>query len=369
MQDRTTHHRAKGPRRAPRIAGMAIAAALLAAFGQGAGHDAGHGAGHGALAAEPERKEVRLAVGSVIMNYMPVGLTVALDHFRKEGLTVTVENFQAGGSKALQAMLGGSVDVVVGAYDHTIQMQAKGKEIACVVQLNTRPGNSLGVRADLADKVRSGKDLKGLRIGITTPGSSADMAVRYYLARNGVAARDARIIAVGSGSPGMVALENNNIDALLYWDPVATLLLQKNAVKVLFDARTAAGNKDAFGSEDSPFACLYAPKAFIETNPETTQRLVDAFIRTLRFIASQPAASVVDALPDNWKLPNQRDLNIAIMEASRGMFSTDGRTDPKGAEVPLAILSGFDETIKPETIDLSRTYTNRFVEEAARRIP
>ncbi|PWU70974.1 myristoyl transferase [Ochrobactrum sp. POC9] len=323
------------------------------------------GAAH---AAEPEKKAVTLAVGSVIMNYMPVGLADATGAFEKQGLNVTVENFKAGGSKALQALVGGSVDVVVGAYDHTIQMQSKGKSIECVVQLNTLPGNSLAVRADLGDKVKTGADLKGLKIGITTPGSSADMAVRYYLQRNGLKPTDAEIIAVGSGTPGMVALEQGNVDALIYWDPVATILNQKKAVKVLFDARTPEGNTQAFGGPASPFACLYATKEFVDANPETVQRLVDAFISTLRYIHENPAAEIVDALPDNWKLPNQRDLNIAIMEASKPMFSQDGKTIPDSVKINYGIVSAYSDEVKNAKIDLEKTYTNVFAEEAAKRL-
>lgn len=321
-----------------------------------------------ARAAEPEKKDISLAVGSVIMSYMPVGLADATGAFKKEGLNVTVENFKAGGSKALQALIGGSVDVVVGAYDHTIQMQAKGKFVECVVQFNTLPGNSLAVRAALADKVNSGADLKGLKIGITTPGSSTDMAIRYYLQRNGLKPTDAQIIAVGSGTPGMVALEQGNVDALIYWDPVATILEQKKAVKVLFDARTPEGNMKAFGGSVSPFACLYATKDFIDKNPETIQRLVDAFVSTLRFIHDKPSAEIVDALRDTWKLPNQRDLNIAIMDASKQMFSTDGMTIPDSVKINYGIVSAYTDEVKNADIDLTQTYTNRFAEEAAKRL-
>ena len=71
---------------------------------------------------------------------MPVELGVKLGSFKEEGLDVTVENFQAGGSKALQALIGGSVDGTIGFYDHTIQMQAKGQPILAVAQYGRYPG-------------------------------------------------------------------------------------------------------------------------------------------------------------------------------------------------------------------------------------
>lgn len=138
-----------------------------------------------AHAAEPEKTKLKIAVGSQILNYMPLELGVKLGSFKDQDLEVTVENFQAGGSKALQALIGGSVDGTVGFYDHTIQMQAQGKQISCVFLLNDIPGVLLGIRSDLVDKVKSGADLKGLKLGITAPGSSTDTMARYYIKKSG----------------------------------------------------------------------------------------------------------------------------------------------------------------------------------------
>lgn len=321
----------------------------------------------GSVAAEePETKAVTIAVGSAILNYMPLPLTEALGNFDKEGLDVTVQNFQAGGSKALQALIGGSVDGVVGFYDHTIQMQAKRKDISCVFLLNEVPGIVFGVRADLADKVNSGADLKGLKIGITTPGSSTDMIARYYVKESGLGPRDVDFIGVGSGAPGMTALENKSVDALGFYDPIATLLTRKNAVKILFDGRTVDGSKKAFGGI-YPTACLYLNQSFIDQNPETVQRLVDALLRTMRWIHSSSPEAIVDAIPPAYKL-DDRDLNIEIMKASTSLFSKNGLFNPEAVKTPLAVLGSYDPAIAAAGIDLSKTYTNRFAEEAAKRL-
>ncbi|QQO12066.1 ABC transporter substrate-binding protein [Bradyrhizobium diazoefficiens] len=317
-------------------------------------------------AGEPEKAKLKIAVGSQILNYMPLELGVKLGMFRDEGLDVTVENFQAGGSKALQALIGGSVDGTVGFYDHTIQMQAQGKEISCVFLLNDIPGVLLGVRNDLADKVRTGADLKGLKLGITAPGSSTDTMARYYIKKAGLGPRDVNIIAVGSGAPGMVALEAKNIDALVYFDPVATLLARKSSATPLFDARTIDGSKQAFGGI-YPTACLYLQQSFIDKNPETVQRLVNAFLKTHRWINSAPTEQLVDAMPAGYKTDN-RDVNIEIMKASKALFSQTGQMDVEAAKVPLAVLSDYDPKIAAAKIDLTKTFTNRFADRAAQQL-
>lgn len=320
-----------------------------------------------ARAAEPEKTQLRVAVASQILNYMPFELAIKLGNFKEQGLDVTAENFQAGGAKALQALIGGSVDGAVGFYDHTIQMQAQGRTISCVFLINDVPGVLLGVRADLADKVKTGADLKGLKIGITTPGSSTDTMARFFVKKSGLGPRDVEIIAVGSGAPGMVALESKNIDALVYFDPTATLLARKGAAKPLFDARNAEGSKLAFGGV-YPTSCLYLKAEFIQANPETVQRLVNAMLKTHRWLASAPPEAIADAMPEGYRTKD-RDLQIEILKASTGLFSKTGQMDIEAAKVPLAVISSFDTKVDPTKIDLTKTYNNKFAEEAARRLP
>jgi NitT/TauT family transport system substrate-binding protein len=315
-------------------------------------------------AAESEQKHVSLSVGSSILNYLPAPLTVALGNFQKEGLDVKVENFQAGGSKALQALIAGSTDAVVGFYDHTIHMQAQGKDIVSVVVLNNTPGMVLAVQPDAG--INSGKDLKGKKIGVTTPGSSTDLFARYYVAKNGLTPEDVSFIAVGSGAPGMTAFERKQVDALVNFDPVASLISQRKAGKFLVDTRTAEGSKSVFGGP-YPTACLYVTRQFMEKNPETVQHLVNAFVRTLKWIASNTPETITDKLPKE-QLVGGRDEYVESLRHSKGIFSKDGLMDTAGPKTALAVLSSYDEKIRDAKVDLSKTYTNRFVGQALKAI-
>src|SRR5919198_787555 len=97
------------------VALAATLALVLAGCGGGGGGDKGG--------------TVRLGVGGqALLVYLPTTLAERLGYYRDEGLNVHIEDLQ-GGSKALQALQGGSVDVVSGYYDHTIQMQAKKRDV------------------------------------------------------------------------------------------------------------------------------------------------------------------------------------------------------------------------------------------------
>ena len=59
--------------------------------------------------------------------------------YKEEGLEVELQDFE-GGAKALQALVGGSADVVSGYYDHTIQMAAERRELVAFVTMLRYPG-------------------------------------------------------------------------------------------------------------------------------------------------------------------------------------------------------------------------------------
>jgi len=324
-------------------------------------------AGAGALLAAPalvraQTKSVTLGVGSAIIEYATAPLAPKLGFYASQGLSVQTQDFQAGGSKALQALVGGSVDVVIGSYDHTVTMQAQGKRVVGTVLLNNLPGVVFIAGKDVADRMHGPSDLKGLKglkVGVTTLGSSTDMFARYWAARGGLAPRDVQVIAVGSGAPGMVALQNKAIDVLGCYDPIATLIVQRGLGQVLVDTRTPEGAQTMFGGS-YPFACLYAMQPFLERNADTVQRLVNAQLSTLRWIRDSSAEQIVDALPASSRI-DDRALNIQVVEASKPLFSTTGLF---GADtrIPLEVLRSFDDKVKAASIDLSATFTNRFVE-------
>ena len=125
-----------------------------------------------AQAQKPETAKVHLAVGGKSsLYYLPLTVTERLGYFKDAGLDVEISDF-AGGAKSLQALIGGSADVVTGAFDHTIQMQAKNQPIVALVQLGRFPGFALALRKEKAASYKGPKDLKGMKIGVTAPGSS-----------------------------------------------------------------------------------------------------------------------------------------------------------------------------------------------------
>jgi NitT/TauT family transport system substrate-binding protein len=110
-----------------------------------------------------ETQSVRVAVGGkAILQYAPLTIAERLGYFKDAGVDIEIVDV-AGGARALEALVGGSAEVTAGAFDHTIQMQAKNQEIVGIVLFGRHPSFALAVRNEKASTYRDAQDLKGMK--------------------------------------------------------------------------------------------------------------------------------------------------------------------------------------------------------------
>jgi NitT/TauT family transport system substrate-binding protein len=309
--------------------------------------------------------KVRLAVGGQsALFYLPLNVTERLGYFKDEGLDVAISDF-AGGGRALQALMGGSADVVTGSFDHTIQMQAKKQTITAVVQLGRIPGFALGLVGPKAASYRGPADLKGLRIGVTAPGSSTHFMVLHMMAQAGLKPDDASFITTGTGPTAVAAARRGEIDALVNVDPVIGLLESEKIIRIVADTRTEAGTRQVYGGL-YPAAVLYLSPSYAQNNAKAVQSLTNAFVRGLKWIAGHSAEEIAKVMPPEHALGNP-DLFVRSIRSSIPMYSPDGRFSREGAETALKVLREFDPAVRSANIDLAATYTEAFVDKVPRR--
>jgi NitT/TauT family transport system substrate-binding protein len=311
---------------------------------------------------KPELSKVRLAVGGqAALYYLPLVVTDRLGLFQDAGVGVEISDF-AGGSRSLQALVGGSADVVAGAFDHTIQMQAKNQPVVAVVELGQFPGFVLALLNARAGAYHSPADLKGMKIGVTAPGSSTHFMALQLMAKSGLKPDDASFLGVGATATAVSTAQRGAIDATVNTDPAVALLQREGSIKIVADTRTRDGTREVYGGI-YPAAVMYATPAFIDKNPRTIRALVNAFVRGLAFMQSHSPEEIAAVVPEDYAL-GDKPLYIQAIKNSLQMYSRDGRFSNEGAETAYRVLKAFDPAVRDAKIDLGATYTDRFVEQA-----
>ncbi|NUA30194.1 ABC transporter substrate-binding protein [Cupriavidus basilensis] len=330
---------------------LAVASAALAALA----------AAHTAQAADG--KLSIMVGGATKIIYLPARLTEQLGYFKEEGLDVEILS-QPAGVDAENELLAGAVQGVVGFYDHTIDLQSKGKEVEAVVVFGKVPGEVEMVATRAAGQIKSMADVKGKTLGVTGLGSSTNFLTQYLAFKAGVAPSQYTVLPVGADNSFMAAIRQSRIDAGMTTEPTISQLLKTGEAQVLVDMRTAEGTTQALGGL-YPASSLYMQRAWVDAHKEQVQKLARAFVKTMRFIKTHSAEEIAQKMPKDY-YGNNRELYVKALGASLPMFTDDGRMPAGGPETVLKVLASFDPTVKGKHIELGRTFTNEFVDRAAK---
>lgn len=315
-----------------------------------------------AAQAQIEKRDVHIAVGGKsALYYLPLTITERLGYFKDEGLNVRISDF-AGGTRSLEAVVGGSADVVSGSYEHTINMQARKISFQAFVLAGASPQISIGIASSKAANFKGPADLKGMKVGVSAPGSSTNMVVNFFIAKGGLKPADVSIIGTGAGAPVIAALDQGRVDVLSQTDPVMTMLEKEGKVKIIAETRTPEGTEKLFGGP-MPAASLYAPIEFIRRNPNTVQALTNATVRALLWMQEASPQQILATVPEEYLLGNKAMYLFAFNNVKTA-YSKDGLFSEAGAKTTLKALASFNPKLKPEDVKLGETYTNEFVKKA-----
>lgn len=312
--------------------------------------------------AQAKDDPITLMVGGISkIVYLPAKLTENLGYFKDEGLDVKLLSEPAG-VNAENEMLAGAVQGVVGFYDHSIDLQSKGKNVESVVQFAQVPGEVEIVSAKASETIKTPADFKGKTLGVTGLGSSTDFLTQYMAFKAGLKHGDYTILPVGGGNTFIASIQNNRIDAGMTTDPAATQLVASGQGKVLVDMRHPEPTAKVLGGL-YPAASLYMPNAWINSHKAETQKLANAFVKTMKYIHTHTAEEIAAQMPKDYYAGN-KDLYVSALKASMPMFTADGRMPEDGPPTVLKVLSTFKPQVKAAHIDLSKTYTTAFVDAA-----
>jgi NitT/TauT family transport system substrate-binding protein len=298
--------------------------------------------------------------------YLPFMLAEKLGYYKDAGLNVTLTDEPAG-VNAETDMIAGQVNGVGGFYDHNIDLQAKGQSTESVVSMLQVPGEVELCRTDLKGTIKSPADWKGRTLGITDLGSSTDFLTQYLATKNGVAHSDIHEIGVQAGPTFVAAMDHKSIDCGMTTEPTVSELVDSGKAYIIDDTRTAAGARQAFGGL-YPATSLYMTTDWINSHKDAVQKLVNAYVWTLKWIQTHTAAEITDEMPPDYYTGVGKAAYIKALANEKGMYNPTGLMPADGPKTDLAVLQA-NADVKGKTIDLSKTYTNQFAQAAQSTTP
>lgn len=309
----------------------------------------------GVIGAKAQTDTLTLATaGRTFFNYLPVTLAEKIGAFSEQNLKVTINDFQ-GGSKSIEALVGGSTDMVVATYENTILLQTKGVSLTAVTLINYSLGAVIGIQQRYAQTRKNPADMKGLTFGVTSAGSALQRILLTYLGKGGLKLDDVGVVGIGGGASAVAALQAKRVDGFVHVDPVLTEALKTGDWYVLVDTRTEKGMEYIFGGNIAATAVVTTP-AYLKKNPRAAQKFVNAMVRTLKWMTTAPLDVVLAAVPPDF-YKDKEDYRRALA-AQIKLYSADGVLQPDVIERTYKSMVNEGLVSASQKVSLEDSYTN-----------
>ena len=304
---------------------------------------------------------IKIAVSnSTNQSYIPLVLAQQLGFFRNQGLDVQIVSVTSG-AQTFSLLLSKQVQGVVGFYDHDIDLVSKGSAVEEVVQLLQAPGMVELVRDDEAGAITTPAQLAGKNVGITGLGGSTEFLADYLAQHGGAGANSIHPVSVAAGATFVAAMQHNQIDAGVTTEPTISSLLSKHLAKILVDMRSVAGTQAALGGP-YPGTALSVTNEWAGANPATVQKLVNALVQSLRWMQQHSAQQIADQMPASYYGSTGKTAYVQALANEIGMYNPTGLMPTDGPQSVFRVLSQFDPAVKGKQVDLSKTYTDQYVQ-------
>jgi NitT/TauT family transport system substrate-binding protein len=254
----------------------------------------------GPIARAADLTTVTLVQSSLSFNFVPLYVAQSKGYFADEGLKVEVI-LAGGGPKAMTALLGGGAQFAADVLLDGLMAHRKGLDDVRAMATLSYFFNPMVVRADVA-KAR-GLDLslslaervqrmKGLRLGMTTPGSSSDMTLHFLALTNGLSPdRDFQIVPLGGVQSQVAALQAGQVDGCACLPGVDILTKQENLTVDLVRPR------ELTDIDGVTYGTLHGLASYNKAHPTVAAAMARAIVRATILIADHPEEARLAARP------------------------------------------------------------------------
>jgi len=316
-------------------------------------------------AISPQKVTIALAAKTSLF-HLPLVLADQLGVFKNEGLQIDWLECESG-LHALQMALNGQADVVSGAFEHTLDLQARGLNYRAFVLQGRAPQMSVGLATRKALAIKSLADLKSLKMGISSLGSGTHWLAQQWLLKSKLAAENVHFIELGSTTGQLVeAVRGGSVDALCHIDPVMHYLEQKNDLRILADTRTLVSSQRMFGGPMLS-ACLFGKGDFLQKRADVTLTLTRGVVKALQWLKTAGPSDILKMVPSyNWM--GDRAIYLGALENVRDTYSLDGMFSKESLQTAWRARASRVSTDRANWTTLEKTYTNEFTLIAKRKL-
>jgi NitT/TauT family transport system substrate-binding protein len=244
-----------------------------------------------------EKQKITITSVGDGFQFFPVYIARGAGLFAEEGLDADWVNVGSG-TKQAASVMGGSAEMTPLALMHAIKSQAQGADLVAfanllndwsmVVVLSNDAIKKTGIQLAMPvdEKI---KRLNGLKIGITSPGSSTDVSIRTMLmARDMVPDQVVKLQPLGDGTAILAAFDKKLVDGFVFASPVPEIVEARGLGKIVINPLA----REVPEQVGVPYSVMATSRATFEKKPEVIRASARAMTKALIFAHDKPAETL-----------------------------------------------------------------------------
>jgi NitT/TauT family transport system substrate-binding protein len=298
-------------------------------------------------------KKITIALGGDGLHICAIHIAMGCGAFKEEGLEVELVDVNSG-PRQVAALMGGSALFAPLGLIHAIKINAEGGTLTAAanmfamldlhVVLSKAAIAKAGITKDMPvdEKVRR---MKGLRIGITSPGSTTDtMARTLFKARGMDPDTTITLQPLGGGSNMLAALEKGATDGFVWSAPQPQIAEQKGLGEIVIDPFQRSVPEIV----DVPYEVMAINRATMKENDDVIRRSIRAMTKGYKFAREKP--------DDTLKIMQARFPNFDA-EVLKAAWKRYAEAVPKS---PVITQAMYDNTARWLNITAKTPYNVKF---------
>lgn len=276
---------------------------------------------------------------------LPSLVAQANGYFAEEGIELT--DFVTGSGGTLRAaVIAKEFDFGLFAFVHVPIARIAGSPWKAIVSTHDLEIFALVVRSELRDKVKTVADLRGMKVGFSTPGAGSWYMGSVFLKKAGLdPEKDVQYVSLG-GDPGVIytALKTGKVDAFAAWEPTTTRVIEEGVAYPLVRIWEPQDH-NKWIAERALSMVLLTREDVIKDKPDLVRRMVNAHKKALNFIRTRGTGEIADVVLKNPKTAEQfkgldRTLVVKILDRIKPGFG-DGCLSRSGFAVEMKLAEEY----------------------------
>jgi NitT/TauT family transport system substrate-binding protein len=255
-------------------------------------------AGGASLGLAQTRQKVTVALGGDGLQIAAVHIANGGGFFKEEGIDIEFVDVNSGPRQAA-ALMGGSALFAPLGLIHSIKINSEGGNLVAmaamtnVIDLHIIVSKAAIAKSGLAksqpidERVRR---MQGLKIGITSPGSTTDTGARVlFKARGFDPDTYVQLVPLGGGTNMLASFEKGLVDGFVWSAPQPQVAVQKGLGEIIIDPF----DLEAPESVDIPYQVMVVNKSTMKANEELLSKSVRALTKGYKFARENPDKALV----------------------------------------------------------------------------